>query len=63
MTYTMLTTMSTPANGNKTWTTVTVTVADCVITGIIPPAAPTNLSYTIHQAAALVNNLTSPGFV
>lgn len=57
----MKTTMSTPANGNKTWTTISVTVENCIITGIVAPPAPTNLSYTIFEAS-LVNDLTTPGF-
>jgi len=62
-TYTMLTTMSTPNNGNKTWLTITVVVADCVITDLVAATAPTNKSYTIHALSNLVMDLTTPGFV
>lgn len=61
-TYTMKTTMSTPNNGNQNWITVTVTVADCVITDLIAAVAPTNKSYTIFATSSLVMNLTTPGF-
>lgn len=62
-TYTMKTTMSTPDNGDQTWLTVTVIVANCVITDLVAPQAPVNKSYTIHALSSLVMDLTSPGFV
>jgi hypothetical protein len=48
-TYTMKTTMSTPNNGDQTWLTVTVIVANCVITDLVAPQAPVNKSYTIKS--------------
>jgi len=58
----MKTTMSTPNNGNQVWLTVTVIVADCVITDLVAAIAPTNKSYTIHALQNLVMDLTTPGF-
>jgi hypothetical protein len=58
----MKTTMSTPNNGNQVWLTVTVIVADCVITDLVAAVAPTNKSYTIHALSSLVMDLTTPGF-
>lgn len=62
-TYTMKTTMSTVNNGNLNWTTVAVTVANCVITAIIAPTAPASTSYKIFALSPLVMDLTSPGFI
>lgn len=61
-TYTMKTTMSTPNNGNQNWITVTVIVADCVITDLVAATAPANKSYTIFATSNLVMDLTTPGF-
>lgn len=50
--------------GNIVWTTVSVTVTDCMITSIVPPPAPTTgISYKIHALSKLSINLSGPGFV
>jgi hypothetical protein len=52
------------STGNIVWTTVSVTVTDCMITSILPPPAPTTgISYKIHAFSRLSINLSGPGFV
>jgi hypothetical protein len=50
--------------GNIVWTTVTITVTDCMITSIVSPPAPTTgITYKINAISKLSINLSGPGFL
>jgi len=64
MTYTLKINQIVQNNTDRVWTTVTVTVTDCMITSIIPPPAPVSgTSYSIHALSNLIINLDTPGFL
>ena len=61
-TYEMKVTMTTPDSGDQLFETVIIKLDYCVITGLAKPTDPTDLAYSIFAAAALVNDLGTPGF-
>ena len=61
--YTLRVIHSTVDGGNKSFNTVTIDLANCVITSLTPPPAPTGLTYAIFSANPLEIDLASPGFV
>ena len=63
-TYTLKINQTVANIADRVWTTVTVTVTDCLITSIVPPPAPTSgITYKIFALSKLSINLSGPGFV